>query len=153
MKKPYFKQNAEDPPPLKGRVTRRIRFEEVDMLTIAWHGHYTSYFEDARVLLGQNYGIGYMDLYAQGILTPIKTVHVDFIRPLKFMDKITIEGILHYSQAAKINSEYIIYNPQGEIAATGFTVQMMLNTDYELYLTQPEFYKNFCDQWRAGKIK
>jgi acyl-CoA thioester hydrolase len=152
MKKPYFKKYPADPAPLKGRVKRSIRFEEVDMLTIAWHGHYTSFFEDARVHLGQRYGIGYMDLYNNGILAPIKKAHVDFIRPLKFMDEITIEGILHYSEAARINSEFIIRNPAGKIAATGYTVQMLLDENYELYLTQPAFFKDFCDRWKAGKL-
>ena len=152
MKKPYFKKNYNDPLPLKGIVKRQIRFEEIDMLKIAWHGHYTSFFEDARIALGKKYGIGYMDLYSHGILAPIKTLHVDFINPLKFMEEITIEGILHYSQASRINSEYIIRNEEGKIAATGYIVQMMLNTDYELFLTQPDHYKNFCGKWKSGKF-
>ncbi|MCK5837810.1 MAG: acyl-CoA thioesterase [Desulfobacula sp.] len=152
MKKPYFKKNAADPIPLKGIVKRQIRFEEIDMLQIAWHGHYSSFFEDARIALGKRYGIGYMDLYSHGILAPIKTLHVDFITPLKFMEEITIEGILHYSQASRINSEYIIRNNKGKVAATGYIVQMMLNTDYELFLTQPDHYKIFCDKWKAGKF-
>lgn len=153
MKKPYFKTHANDPAPLRGKVTRHIRFQEVDMLTIVWHGHYTSFFEDARVKMGDQYGIGYMDFYGQGVLAPIKTAHVDFIRPLHFKDEITIEGTLHYSQAARLNSEYIIRDSKNRMAATGYIVQMMLNTDYELFLTQPEFYKNFCDRWKAGQIK
>lgn len=138
--------------PLTGMVKRQIRFEEVDMLKIAWHGHYAGFFEDARIRLGQQYGIGYMDLYDHGILAPIKTLHVDFIHPLRFMEKITIQGILHYSEASRINSEYIIRNTEGRVAATGYTVQMMLNTDYELFLTQPEYYKNFCGRWKAGTL-
>ncbi len=152
MKKPYFKKNANDPMPLKGIVKRQIRFEEVDMLQIVWHGHYTSFFEDARIQLGNHYGIGYMDLYSKGILAPIKTAHVDFINPLKFMEEITIEGILHYSEASRINSEYIIRNKENKVAATGYVVQMMLNTDYELFLTQPDYYKNFCEKWKASKL-
>lgn len=152
MRKPYFTPAKDDPPPLKGKVTRTIRFEEVDMLRIAWHGHYTSFFEDARIRIGAQYQLGYLDLYEHGILAPIKTVHVDFVRPLRFMEEIIIEGILHYSPAARINSEYIIRNAEGEVAATGFTVQMMLNTQFELYLTQPDYYKAFCDRWKAGKL-
>ncbi|MCF6248718.1 MAG: acyl-CoA thioesterase, partial [Desulfobacula sp.] len=110
------------------------------------------FFEDARIQLGRKYGIGYMDLYSHGILAPIKTVHVDFIHPLRFMEEITIEGIFYYSQASRINSEYIIRNSKNKIAATGFTVQMMLNTDFELFLTQPTYYKDFCDRWKAGKL-
>ncbi len=152
MRKPYFKAFPDAPPPLRGTVTRSIRFQEVDMLTIAWHGHYTSYFEDARVALGERYNIGYMDFYNNGILAPIKTAHVDFIRPLKFRDKITVEGIFHYTEAARLNSEYIIRDPEGRVAATGYIVQMMLDTDYELFLTQPEFLREFCQRWKAGKL-
>ena len=93
-----------------------------------------------------------MDLYSQGILAPIKTMHVDFINPLRFMEEITIEGILHYTEASRINSEYIIRNKEDKIAATGYVVQMMLNTDYELFLTQPAYYKNFCNKWKAGRL-
>ena len=53
------------------------------MLTITWHGHYTSFFEDARVKLGDRYNVGYMDFYEHGILAPVKTVHVDFNPPVK----------------------------------------------------------------------
>lgn len=152
MKKPYFKSVPDAPPPLRGIAKRCIRFQEVDMLTIAWHGHYTSFFEDARVELGKQYDIGYMDFYNNGILAPVKTAHVDFVRPLRFGDEITIEGIFHYSEAARLNSEYIIKNPKGRVAATGYIVQMMLNKEYELFLTQPEFLKKFCDRWKAGLL-
>ena len=152
MKKPYFKKTATDPMPLKGIVKRRIRFEEIDMLQIAWHGHYTSFFEDARIQLGNQYKIGYMDLYSHGILAPIKTMHVDFINPLRFMEEITTEGILHYSEASRINTEYIIRDKEGKVTATGYVVQMMLNTDYELLLIQPDYYKEFCNKWKAGKF-
>ena len=152
MKKPYFKKNAADPMPLKGIVKRQIRFEEVDMLRIAWHRHYTSFFEDARIQLGNQYKIGYMDLYSHGILAPIKTMHVDFINPLRFMEEITIEGILHYSEASRINTEYIIRDKEGKVTATGYVVQMMLNTDYELLLIQPDYYKEFCNKWKADKF-
>lgn len=152
MKKPYFKSDKKDPSPLTVTVSRQIRFEEVDMLQIAWHGHFSSFFEDARIQLGKRYRIGYMDLYDHGILAPIKTIHIDYIHPLKFMEEITIQGVLHYSQASRINSEYIIRNSENRVSATGFTVQMMLNTEYELFLTQPEYYRDFCERWRAGSL-
>jgi acyl-CoA thioester hydrolase len=152
MKKAYFKSNPNNPPPLEGSVTRRVRFQEVDMLGIAWHGHYISFFEDIRVNMGNQYHIGYMDFYNQGILAPIKTAHVDYVRPLRFGDEISIKGILHYSDAARLNSEYIIFDPEGRVAATGYIIQMMLNKEYELFLTQPPFFKAFCDRWKAGEL-
>ncbi len=152
MRKKYFKTVPDAPPPLRETVTRQIKFQEVDMMTITWHGHYTSFFEDARVMLGDRYHVGYMDFYNHGILAPVKTVHVDFIRPLRFKDEFSIECLFHYSDAARLNSEYIIRDDQGREAATGYIVQMMLNTDYELYLTQPDFLKAFCARWKAGTL-
>jgi acyl-CoA thioester hydrolase len=154
MKKPYFKKKSEqDPYPIRGIVSRQVRFNEVDMLGIAWHGHYVGFFDDARVTVSQSYGIGYLQLYANGIMAPVKTVHVDFIHPLKFMDNITIEGIFHYSSASRINSEFIVRDSSDKICATGYSIQMMLNKDYELYLIQPEFFRKFCEKWKAGEIK
>ncbi len=152
MKKPYFKRGENDPAPLSGTVTSKVRFQEVDSLGIAWHGHFSSYFEDARVAMGEAYNIGYMDFYNNGILAPIKTLHIDYRHPLKFQEEITIEGRLHYTEAARINNEFIIRNSQGITAATGFTVQMLLDRDYQLFMIQPEFYKNFCDRWKAGNL-
>jgi len=152
MKKAYFKHHEDDPSPLRCTVTRQIRFEEIDPLGIVWHGRYPSFFEDARVALGEKYGIGYMDLYGKGILAPLKNIHIDYIKPLRFRDEITLEGILHYTEASRINSEYIIRNNKGETAATGYAVQMMLNEKYELYLTQPDHFKQFCEKWKAGNL-
>ncbi len=119
MRKSYFQKTEGAPNPLSYTISRQIRFEEIDPMGIVWHGRYPSFFEDARVALGDQYGIGYMDLYKKGILAPIKNMHVDFIMPLKFKEKITVEGRLHYSDASRINSDYIIRNSQGEIASTG----------------------------------
>jgi len=152
MKKAYFKRSKDDPAPLSITIKSRVRFQEVDSMAIAWHGHFASYFEDARVAMGNAYKIGYMDFYFHGILAPIKTLHIDYLHPLKFEEEITIEAILHYAEAARINNEFIIRNGQGKIAATGFTVQMLLDVDYNLFMVQPRFYKNFCEQWKAGKL-
>lgn len=152
MKKPYFKRAEHDPAPLSMTTTSRVRFQEVDSLGIAWHGHFSSYFEDARVAMGDAHNIGYMDFYSNGILAPIKTLHIDYLHPLKFQDEISIEGRLHYTEAARINNEFILRNSKGAIAATGFTVQMLLDLDYHLFMIQPEFYKNFCGRWKAGEL-
>ncbi len=153
MKKPYFKKKSEqDPDPIRGIITRQVKFNEVDMLGIAWHGHYVGFFDDARATISQQYGIGYLKFYDNGIMAPVKTVHVDFIHPLRFMEQITIEAIFHYSLASRINSEFIVRDSSEKICATGYSIQMMLNKDYKLYLRQPKFFKDFCQRWKAGKL-
>lgn len=152
MRKPYFPRQADAPEPLRMTVARTVRFEEVDPLSIVWHGRYPSYFEDGRVLLGERYGIGYMDFYDNGILAPIKQMHVDYHRPLHFREEFTIEAILHWSEAARLNHEFILRDSGEQVATTGYTVQMMMDPDKNILLVPPEFYQQFLERWRNGEL-
>lgn len=150
MNRPYFPSRADQPAPLRGSVSRVVRFEEVDALGIVWHGRYPSYFEDARLALSNQYGIGYMDFYRRGILAPIKKMHVDYHRPLVFEEPFSIEAILHWSEAARLNFEFILRNTAGEVTTTGYTVQMLMDDEMNFLLVSPPFYREFCERWQAG---
>lgn len=153
MLKPYFPKSKDQPESLRVSVERSVRFEEVDALGIVWHGRYASYFEDARIALGQRYEIGYLEFYTHGVVAPIKKMHFDYHRPLRFEETVTIEGILHWSDAARMNFEFIIRNRNGEIATTGFTVQMMLDSNENILVIPPPFYVDFCNKWKAGDLE
>lgn len=152
MRKPYFPRGKNDPPPLGVTVERRVRFEETDPLRIVWHGRYASYFEDARHAAGEKYGIGYLDLYENGVVTPIRIMHTDYHRPLRLGDTFFIEGLLHWTEAARINIEYSIRNADGLLCTTGYTVQIMTDCDDNLFLIPPPFYREFCERWRSGQL-
>jgi acyl-CoA thioester hydrolase len=153
MRKPYFPSRKDDPPPLRVTVDRRVRFEETDPLGIVWHGRYASYYEDARSAAGEKYGIGYLDLHRNGIVAPIRIMHSDYHRPLRYHENFTIEGIFHWTEAARIDIEYIIRDKEGLLATTGYTVQIMLDMDGNLLLIPPPFYREFCEKWRAGQFR
>ena len=153
MIKPYFKTREGDPSPLRLSIEQTVRFEEVDSLGIVWHGRYASYFEDARVAFGDRYGIGYMDFYENGVVAPIKQMHFDYYQPLRFGDKMTIEAVLHWSEAARMNFEFILKNAGGELSTTGSTIQMMLDLDENILVVLPPFYEEFLEKWKTGELK
>lgn len=152
MNRPYFKQQPGGPAPLRVTVERQVRFEEVDPLNIVWHGRYPGYFEDARVAFGEKFGLGYLDCYQQGILTPIKKMHLDYFRPLSFPERFTIEGILHFTQAARLDFEFVIRNAAGQVTTTGYTVQMMLDRKQEIMLIPPPMIQEFLRRWQEGEL-
>lgn len=152
MHRPVVIPGPGDPAPLTITVERVVRFEEVDPLGIVWHGRYPGYFEDARVALGSRHGIGYLDFAGNGVVTPIKQLAVEYYKPLRFMDRFTIEGILHWSDAAKMVHEFIIRNGAGEVATRGHTVQLMIDEHENLLLYPPPFYAEFCRRWKEGSL-
>jgi acyl-CoA thioester hydrolase len=149
----YFPIVEGAPEPLRVIVERQVRFEEVDPLNIVWHGRYPSYFEDARVAFGEKYGIGYLECYKQGIIAPIKVMHIDYFRPLRFQERFSVEGILHWSAAARLNFEFIIRNKDQEIATTGYSVQMLLDTEQNVMLIPPPFIRDFLHSWQMREIR
>lgn len=151
--KPYFPKIPGAPPPLRGSVERAVRFEELDPLAIVWHGRYASYFEDARTALGALYGIGYHDFLHHEVLAPVRVLHVDYHRPLQFGEVCEIEARLHWSDACRINMDYLITTRGGEVATTGYSVQMLLDREENLLMVPPPFYQQFLDHWRAGTLK
>jgi len=152
MRKPYFPKVPGAPQPLRVEVERAVRFDEVDCMAIVWHGRYASYFEDARTALGDRYGVGYLQLYEQGVAAPIRQMHVDYHQPLRFPEPFTVEGLLHWSDAARFNYEFIIRNAAGVVTTTGYSVQMLLSPEGEILLTQPEFMRDFLRRWKEGRL-
>jgi acyl-CoA thioester hydrolase len=152
MIKPYFKKEEGQPLPLRAVTKRRVRFEEVDPLGIVWHGRYPSYFEDARVELGKKYGIDYIDFFKHGIVAPIKKMHIDYFLPLRYPEEIVLEAILHWSDAARMDFEFIIRNDSGAVTTTGYTVQMMVDLKENILVLQPGFYAEFCKRWKVGEL-
>lgn len=152
MSRPYFPPKPGAPPPLCVTVERQVRFEEVDQLNIVWHGRYPSYFEDARVAFGDRYGLGYLDFFRQGILTPIKKLHLDYLRPLRFQERFSIEGILHWNEAARLDFEFILRNEAREITTKGYSVQMMLDLEQNIMLIPPPMVRDFLGSWVRGEL-
>ncbi len=153
MRKDYFRKQEGAPEPLRCCVDRVARFEEVDAMGIVWHGRYPSYFEDGRVLLGDKYGIGYMDFYQEGFVAPIKQMHVDYQRPLQFGEPFTIEAILHWADAVRLNHEFILRNADGEVTTTGYSVQLLMDLEQNVLMLPPPFYEEFRRRWQNGELK
>lgn len=134
---------------LTNRTEIKVRFSEVDAMHIVWHGEYVRYFEDGREAFGRQFeGLGYMDIYKSGYMTPIVDMKLEFKTPLSFNEEAIVETRFINVEAAKICFDYIITRKSdGAIAATGSSVQVFLNQDFELELTAPDFFINWKKRW------
>lgn len=133
---------------LSETISVRVRFHEVDSLRIVWHGHYLKYFEDGREAFGRKYGIGYMDVYDIGLITPVVNINCDYKRPVKYGDNVMLETTYVDNEAAKIQFKFTLYNADsGEVYALGESTQVFLNEAGELHLTPPQFFIDWKKKW------
>ena len=130
---------------LVARTEVQVRFSEVDSLGIAWHGHYVRYFEDGREAFGAAHGLGYLDVYRAGLVTPIVKLSCDYKRPLTYGDSVLIETTFTDSPAARIHFSYKIFKlGQPELVAEGETTQVFLDLDARtLLLNTPPFFEDW----------
>ena len=133
-------------------VSRKVRFEEVDPLGIVWHGRYASFLEDGRVAFGDKYDLSYPTMRREKFLAPIVQMHVDYHSPLRYDDEFMITARLIWSDAVRMNFEYILENSKGHVTATGYTVQLLTDLDQKILLARPEFVENLCSRWMKGEI-
>ncbi|MDR0646511.1 MAG: acyl-CoA thioesterase [Elusimicrobiota bacterium] len=149
----YFQTGPDAPPPLVYEIKRKVRFDELDPLRIMWHGHYASFFEEARVALGDHYGIGYLDFSNNGVAIPLKKFHADYYAPLTYNETYTVRAVLHWNFAARLDYEFEILNKNNKLMTRGYTVHLMLDKDNNVLVSKPLFFEKFCQKWQKGLIK
>lgn len=120
----------------------KIPFHDVDMMTVAWHGHYVKYFEVARCELLDQINYNYLEMSQSGYMWPVIDLHIRYVKPAKFGQVVTVEAaITDYENRLKI--DYRIVDKQtGQRLTKGSTVQVPVRlTDNEMLLATPKVLK------------
>ena len=127
---------------LKSEVEFPVRFNEVDSMQIVWHGHYVKYMEEGREDFGRKFGINYMLIRDNGYMAPVVKLTCDYKKALSYDDHVIVETSFVDSDAAKITYNFKIYRASDrELVAVGESVQVFLDMDRELVLTNPPFFE------------
>ena len=133
---------------LKATVPLKIRFSEVDSMNIVWHGSYVMYFEDAREAFGKKYGLAYLDIFGNGFYAPLVDLSFKYKSPITYDMKPEITITYKPVDAAKIVFDYEISNPEnGDVLATGHSVQVFMDLNYQLVWANPDFYEEWKKRW------
>jgi acyl-CoA thioester hydrolase len=126
---------------LKASKEIEIRFSEVDMMQVVWHGAYALYFEDAREAFGAKYDLSYMGYVDHGYFAPIVEQTIQYKKPIRYGMRPRIDIIYRPTEAAKIVFDYeIVDTSDGSLIATGHSVQVFMDMQYNLVWENPEFY-------------
>ena len=151
--KKYFDNGPDDPSSITVKTSRRVRFEEVDLLQIVWHGNYVSFLDDGRVAFGDLHpALSYNRLREKSVAAPIVQMHIDYLAPLRFDEVMTIETTLHWADALKINFSYRIFSEDGPLAVRAYTVQLFTDSQGNMLLVPMDWIEEFRNKWRAGEI-
>ncbi len=121
-----------------------VRFSEVDMMNIVWHGSYPLYLEDAREAFGAEYGLSYQRYIKENIMVPIVEMNIKYKHPLRYGMKPTIRITYQPTDAAKVIFDYKIFDPEtGVVFLTAQTTQVFMDINGNLFWYSPDFYTDW----------
>ncbi|MDR1759518.1 MAG: acyl-CoA thioesterase [Fibrobacter sp.] len=84
-------------------VDFQVEFYDVDSMNIVWHGNYVKYMERARCALLSKLRYDYAAMEKSGFAFPVVDIHVKYIRPLRFLQKVRITAtIVEYENCLKL---------------------------------------------------
>lgn len=133
---------------LKASKEIDVRFSEVDMMSVVWHGSYPLYFEDARETFGAKYGLEYMSFFDHGYYAPLVDLTFHYRKPIKYGMRPRVDIFYRPTEAAKIVFDYEIRDTADEsLLASGHSVQVFMDLNYQLVWENPPFYQAWKERW------
>lgn len=114
---------------LTTEVELLVPFHDVDMMEVVWHGHYCKYFEIARCALLESIDYDYRQMRDSGFFWPIIDLHLRFIKPARFGQRILVRATLsEWENRLKI--DYLIRDhASGSRLCKGHSVQVAVDIE------------------------
>lgn len=106
----------------------RVRYGETDQMGYVYYGNYPLYYEVARTDMIRKLGWPYKKIEENGIMLPVLSLNVKYIKPAFYDDELTIKTIVKKLPSARIEFEYEVYNEQNELINKGETTLVFVDT-------------------------
>ncbi len=112
---------------IRNETKIRVRYGETDQMGYMYYGNYAEYFEVGRVEWLRSLGVSYKSLEESGIMLPVLNLNIDYIKPARYDDLLTVVTICKKKPLVKIEFDFEIYNENNELLTTGFTRLVFVN--------------------------
>ena len=111
----------------QSEIQIRVRYAETDQMGYVYYGNYASYFEVARVETLRNLGFSYKAIEESGIILPVLSYAVRYIKPAYYDDLLTIKVRINEVPMARIKFDYETYNQNDELINVADTTLVFIN--------------------------
>ncbi|SHF42012.1 acyl-CoA thioester hydrolase [Flavobacterium fontis] len=108
-------------------VQIRVRYSETDQMGVVYHGSYVPYFEIGRVEWLRNQGISYKALEESGVALPIVSMHINYKKPARYDDLLTVTTRLQQYKGVKIEFDCEIRSESDELLTTAHFILVFVD--------------------------
>ena len=117
----------------------RVRYSETDQMGIVYYGNYAQYLEQGRTDWLRSLGLTYKFMEEHQVMLPVINLNIDYKKPAKYDDLITIKTSLLEIPSVKIKFYYEIYNQHDELLVTATTSLVFLDSITRKLIKAPDY--------------
>jgi len=94
---------------MQGWLELEVRYSETDPMQVAHHSSYWIWFEMARIAMLDAAGVHYSFLESKGVFLPVLKAKIEYLRSLRFGEKIGIETLGQRMGLSRLVFEYQVF--------------------------------------------
>lgn len=118
----------------------KVHYYETDRMSITHHSNYIRWMEEAREVLLEELGYGYLTLERDGITSPVVTVECKYLVPTTYNDEINIEVTVEEYSGVRVVFGYVMTNTAtGDVVLTGSSSHCFIDRDNKPVIVKKHF--------------
>ena len=114
---------------IKGTITLRPRYGEVDRMGYVYHANYVSYCHQARTELLRQLGICDKKLENKSIMLPVIEMNMKYHKPAKYDEVLTIKTQIKKMPVTRFQFEFEIKNNSGDLIFTANSTVVFVDSN------------------------
>ena len=133
-------------------MKHKVQYYETDMMGVAHHANYIHWMEEARIDFMDRIGFPYKRMEAEGVLSPVKSLQVSYLKPCTFGDEVEITVGVKEFNGVVITITYDM-RVDGEPVFSGTSEHVFLDRDgrfVRMKRVMPEFCAAIDQQVRMN---
>ena len=125
---------------MKNSVTKlRVRYSETDQMGVVYYGNYAQYLEQGRTDWLRSLGLTYKFMEEHQVMLPVINLNIDYKKPAKYDDLLTIKTSLLEIPSVKIKFYYEIHNQDDELLVTASTSLVFIDSITRKLIKAPDY--------------
>ncbi|GAD80387.1 acyl-CoA thioesterase [Vibrio ezurae] len=135
---------------LESEVTLVTSFQDADPMGVIYHGNYFRFFEEARRVLMDKIGYGYLAMKESGYMWPIIDTRVRYVKAIPFGHEIKVVATLTEWEN-RLRVDYVIYDAATkQRMCKAHTMQVAVSIDSEeMCFVSPKVLTDKVEYWHS----
>ncbi|MEI4768120.1 thioesterase family protein [Psychrobacillus sp. FJAT-51614] len=106
-----------------------VRYAETDQMGVVYHANYVIWLEIGRTQLIQDLGFTYAGLEADGYISPVTNVNINYLSSVKYGETVTVRTWIESHGKLRTTYGYEILHKDGTIASKATSEHVVVKKD------------------------